>query len=140
MFGFLIKGEVNDDAVRLKTLTDQVFSSYMALDREKLNEAISRDFPGDLHHADNFSVNFIFPTFGDFLFMLNIGSGKNSFDRFLSVQGRGKYAGFILSASRDTWTCSVKDGFQFRATGGAKKLAQLMEKKFSVMDMTNLMK
>lgn len=140
MFGFLIKGEVNDDAVRLKALADQAMAKYMPMTREQLKEAVHRDFPADLHHIDDFSVNFVFPDLGEFLFMLDTGRGKDDDDRFLSVQGRGKYAGFMLHASRDNWHCSVSDGIAYRATGGAKKLVQLMESKFGILDMSKLLK
>jgi hypothetical protein len=55
----------------------------------------------------------------------------------LAVTGSGRYAGFMLFASTDgLWRCSVSDGLAYSATGGAKKLAQLMEKKFGIRDMT----
>ncbi|QIG47939.1 hypothetical protein G5V57_09550 [Nordella sp. HKS 07] len=136
MFGFLIRSEVNDDAVRLKTLVDQAVSRYLSLSREELKTTIPQAFPESLHHIDHSGVNFIFPEFKEFLFMLKTGYDAHM---SLSVLGRGKYAGFILSVGDKNWNCSVSDGIAYRATGGAKKLAQLMEKKFNVFDATRFM-
>lgn len=138
LFGFLIRGEVNDDAVRLKALVDQVVAKYMSLTHEELMEVVPRDFPAELYHAvENDDVmNFTFPDVKEFLFMLHTSEGNNN---SLTAIGRGKYAGFTLYTSDSPWFCSVEDGITYRATGGAKMLAKLMAKKFGISDMTKIL-
>jgi hypothetical protein len=42
----------------------------------------------------------------------------------------------LVVSDERRWHCSVSDGMAYSATAGAKKLAQLMDKKFGVRDMT----
>jgi hypothetical protein len=44
----------------------------------------------------------------------------------------------LFVSAEDHWHCQVSDGTFRSATAGAKKLAQVMEKKFSVSDLTKL--
>jgi hypothetical protein len=44
VFGFLIRNEVNDDAVRLKTIADQTVQRYFSLTYADLTEQIKSGF------------------------------------------------------------------------------------------------
>lgn len=144
MFSGLIKGDVNDDAVRLKTLTDQAISKYLPLSRDELEAALKRDFLRELSFVDDFSANFTFENAPEFTFMIMLTISRSDvFVSSLTVQGFGKYAGFSLSAnasSTDHWFCSVLEGVSRRPpTGGAKKLVKVMGAKFDVPDLKDLM-
>lgn len=136
MFSFLIKGEVNDDAVRLKAFVDKALSKYASLSRAELEEVVVQDFPDEQHYLESHSVN-VYPTeLKDFGFMLD-ATGALGFH--LTAMGHGKYAGFMLHASRDTMHCSWSDGLSYSATGGAKKLVEMMEKKFDISNTNKLL-
>lgn len=72
MFGGLIKGDVNDDAVRLKTLTDLAISKYLPLSRDELEVALKRDFPREMSSVDDFSANFTFQNAPEFTFRIDL--------------------------------------------------------------------
>lgn len=137
-FSALIKSEVNDDAVKLKTLTDLVVAKYLPMSGEQLKAALQRDFPPnnyDIGISNN--ATFVFLDFQEFTFMLDV---PETTANNLSVVGSGRYAGFMLCVSPDRhWHCSARDGLAYTATGGAKKLAQLMKEKFGVRDLTAVM-
>ena len=137
MFGFLINGEVNDEAVRLKAMTDHVLKKYFPLTCEKLTEVVILEFPGEQHYIDAHFINFVVPELAHFCFMTTIGPSPDSIGKQLSVLGRGKFAGFVLFPTLDNWFCNVSDGIEYRATGGAKKLAKMMQKKYGVRDMSD---
>ena len=140
MFGFLIGGMVNDDAVKLKTFIDMALNKFGALSTAELGAAIEKEFDKEHCHVDMHTVNFQFKELEDFLFAFDsfVEEGK---PRALTAHGRGKFAGFMLQVvDGDKWLCSVSDGIAYRATGGAKKLVQVMQKKFGVQDFTKLMK
>ena len=139
MFGFLINSVVNDDAVRLKTFVDLALYKYAKIQTYKnLQEKIEADFDENARYTDNHQVSFVFPAFVDFQFCFDsIKLDKSIFP--LNVIGRGKYAGFMLTVvDEKRWNSSVSDGIVYRATGGAKKLASVLEKKFSIGDMSKL--
>lgn len=128
MFGFLISHEVNDDAVRLKQLVDIMGSKYLHLSNTELRSKIKRDFDADNYRIDP-SDDFIILTFEELSYFV-----FNIFENKLMVEGNGKYAGFTLHANT-TIFCNVENGLFNNATGGARKLAKMMKKKF---DFTNL--
>ncbi len=144
MFGFLIAGEVSDDAVRLKTFTDMVLNKYRNLPTNELGAAIQNDFDKDYCHIATDTVNFRFKEIEEFLFCFPFWFERHvdaEVARALTVFGKGKYAGFVLHVAHGkNWHCSVNDGFTWRSTGGAKKLVQLMEKKFGIRDFTKFKK
>jgi hypothetical protein len=140
MFGFLIGGEVNDDAVALKKLTDMVMNKYAALEHDQLIEAISRDFDEEHRYIDSNDINFFFKELEEFQFGFRKSYGNEAIND-LSIFGRGKYAGVLLQVTDGkNWYCSVSDGIAYRATGGAKKLVKVLEKKFDIQDISNVMK
>lgn len=138
MFGFLISGEVNDDAVALKKLTDMVMNKYATLEHNKLVEKITRDFDEGHRYIDSNDINFIFKELEDFQFGFRRLYG-NELINDLSVFGQGKYAGVLLQVTGGkNWHCSVSDGIAYRATGGAKKLVKVLEKKYNIKDIINV--
>jgi hypothetical protein len=130
---------VNDDAVKLKTLTDQAVAKYLCLPLDELRVALSRDFPGGLYNVERDLASFVFDGMDEFLFILHADAGKAASDRALSVQGRGKYYGFNWYIAPGGQHCSVSDGIFHKATGGAKKLVQVMKKKFGISDLSKLL-
>jgi hypothetical protein len=132
----LIKSVVNDDAVKLKTVTDLVVAKYLPMSPEQLQTALATDFP-DHHDIDGSTMAFWFSDMPEISFMLlAVGDGANG----LSVVGRDRYAGFRLFVSHELrWHCSVRDGIGYAATAGARKLAQLMERRFGVRDITRFL-
>ncbi|MDP7546243.1 MAG: hypothetical protein QGF20_03035 [Alphaproteobacteria bacterium] len=140
VFGFLISGAVNDDAVKLKTFTDMALSKFGGLSAAEQSDAIEKEFNKEHCHVDLHEANFRFKELDDFLF-----SFSESFEpgkpRSLSVHGKGRYMGFMLQViNGGSWSCSVSDGIAYSATGGAKKLQQVMKKKFGVRNFDKLMK
>jgi hypothetical protein len=135
LFGFLIKGEVAEDAVLLKTLVDQSMERYVHMEPEKLAERIATEFP-DSHSIDDRSFNYVHSQAPQFLFMINriVVSGDT---HNLMVLGQRKYAGFALHADAKSRFCSVSDGIATRATAGAKSLARHVAKKYGYTDMSD---
>ena len=134
MFGFLISGEVNDDAVALKKLTDMAINKYADLHDKQLDEAISHNFDESHRSIEARNINFVFNELEDFLFSLDI-SPSESATHNLSIFGRGKYAGFLLQVGEGSnWQCSASDGAAYRATGGARKLVKVLIKKYGITD------
>lgn len=134
MFGWLIKNEVNDDAVRLKTLADMAASKYCRLSFKDACVAVKGDFNDQQRYVDHNSCTFVFEDFPDFQFSLDHFPVDGALS--LSAHGRGKYAGCMLQTTDGgaNWHGSVSDGIAYRATGGAKKMMELLEKKFGVRD------
>lgn len=134
-FSFLIGGIVNDDAVRLKTYCDLVVGRYLSLSVSDLHAAIGRDFPGERSYCDQKTTSFAFADLKHFRFSIDHWDQDNR-PKTLSVVGHGQYAGYMLQGfdGGTSWASLVSDGIAYRATGGAKKLARVMEKKFSVRD------
>ncbi len=130
-FSALIKNEVNDDAVKLKTLTDLAVAKYLPMSDEELKAVLPLDFPGDHYAIDFDTATFVFPDMSDFSFNLSETMGAKS----LVVLGTGRYAGFSLFVSDGARYCGARGTNATSATGGAKKLALLMEKKFGIQDM-----
>lgn len=140
MFGFLIKGEVNDDAVKLKTFAEMAVKKYANVSFNEAKKIVESDFMESARYIDSNQCNFYYEELPEFQFSLD--RGLDEVPLTLSVFGKGKYAGFMLQAIKggDTWQCSTHDGIAYRATGGAKKLAQTMEKKFGFRDFSKLMR
>jgi hypothetical protein len=139
MFGFLIAGEVNDDAVKLKTFADIAISKYINLTRSDFEAAISKDFPSDRRYSDRHYISFRYPELREFLFSIDIPE-QGELSHHLTAFGEGRYAGFMLQVNKAEWHCSVSNGISYNATGGAKKIAQIMENKFGVKNITRYLK
>ncbi|MCL5668515.1 MAG: hypothetical protein M1392_00605 [Gammaproteobacteria bacterium] len=139
--GFSVGGDVNDvAAVALKKLTDMVLKKYVALPHDQLTEAISRDFDARNRCIVTDYMHFVFAELPEFQF--NLGSPIREDEcHDLSVIGRGKYVGFMLQvANGSNWVCSANDGISYRATSGARKLVELMNKKYGISDFSDLFK
>lgn len=133
MFGFLIGREVNDDAVRLDSLVYRITKNYMQLVPSALIERVKQDF--DVYHRGigDDAVSIMFPESETFLFHIYT---KGTFAGELQCLGQGKYAGFNLHWTPSRKTVNVMDSLSYRATGGAKKLADMMAKKFGYTDIS----
>lgn len=140
MFGFFIGGVVNDDAVKLKTFAGMALNKYGFLSTSELGIAIENEFDKKHCYVDKDKVNFQFKELEGFSFefhMMFESFVEERKSRSLMVHGFGKYAGFTLfAADGGNWHCSVTDGISYAATGGAKKLVQVMRKKFGIRDYT----
>jgi len=133
-FSAIVKTEVNDDAAELMTLTDLALTKYLLLSEDELMAALQLDFPSGHYGFDLDALTFVFPNMSDFYFTLSENTGSKS----LCVTGRRKYAGFTLFVpDRGYWHCSAWEGIAHSETGGAKALAQLIEKKFGIRDISN---
>jgi hypothetical protein len=140
MFGFLIAGEVNDDAVALKQLTDMAVNKYANLSKKELIAAVSHDFDEYHRHIDFNAVSFTFRELSEFRFSLDLLSADRP-PYALTVSGNAKYLGFMLSSPpKSKWACSWSHGIGYRATAGAKKLVKVMDRKFDILDTSKLMK
>jgi len=140
LFGFLIGGEVNDDAVALKKLTDMAINKYAALEYDQLVEAISHDFDEEHRYIDSSDINFVYKELEEFQFSIRKSYSSEEFND-LSAFGLGKYAGVMLQVINGLdWHCSVSDGIAYSATGGAKKLVKVLESKYDIRDISDAMK
>lgn len=136
MFGFLIGAEVNDDAVKLKTLIDMAIAKYAGLDEAHLKAAVAKDFDKDHCHIDTHRVSFAYPDFEEFLFSLE-ATQHPGIAKSVTVMGRAKYAGFMVHGNAEgSWFCTAKGGIRYQPTGGARSMAKLMAKKYRIADMT----
>ncbi len=127
---------MNDDAVALKKLTDMVMNKYSALEHDQLAEAISSDFGEEYRYIDSNDVTFVFKELEEFQFGLKKSFSSEAIND-LSIFGRGKYAGVMLQViDGHNWYCSVSDGIAYRATGGAKKLVKVLERKYDIRELT----
>jgi hypothetical protein len=132
MFGFLIGNEVRDDAVRLKMLADKVCEEILPLTHEKRSKYVELNFIQKDIGEDGQS--FLFSQLPTFIFDLR---SSPTFSEQLMIRGVGKYAGFSMACFADGKThCSATDGIGYVATGGAKKLASVMSKKFGILDVS----
>src|SRR5262245_23342712 len=115
-FSAPVKNEVNDDAVKLKTLTNLTAAKYLPMSDEELKAALPLDFPSDHYGFEFDNATFVLV---DMIFTLSKATGSQN----LTVVGRGKYAGFKLfvSGDRRSWKCSASDGTIIAATREAKK-------------------
>jgi hypothetical protein len=133
-FSAIVKNEVNDDAVKLMRLTDLAVTKYLSMSDEELMAVLPLDFPSEHYGFDLDAVTFVFPDMSDFYVTLSENTGSKS----LCVTGRRRYAGFTLFVPNDGyWHCSAREGITHSATGGAKSLAQLLEKKFGIRDISS---
>lgn len=134
-FGFSITKEINNDAVKLKAVTQIISSRYCNLECSILKEALLSDFPKEQVYIDSHYATFYYMELSYFKFILNFYSNGNNFPLFLTVQGIGKYTGFMLHLNGDRMFTSVKDYIIVSATGSAKKLAKVMKREFGVGDL-----
>lgn len=77
----------------------------------------------------------VFEELPSFLFNFRFRSPLE--DQF-QVIGRGKYAGFSLHWQENSKNASARDGISYSATGGARKLAQVMAKKYGFTDISRI--
>lgn len=75
-YSVIIKEQVNDDAVKLMTLTDLALTKYLSMSQEELMEALPLDFPGDHFGFDLDAVTFVFASMSDFYFTLSENNGS----------------------------------------------------------------
>lgn len=134
MFGFLIKNEVNDDAVRLKTVVDDLVARYGDLPTADRPAALQRDLV-DKVHVDEHNVTFQVSRLDYFTFTYALSATPMDPDTIM-VTGLGKYAGFMMFASPRSAHCEASDGILKRSTAGATKLARTLDKKFGISDLT----
>lgn len=128
-----IRSEVGLDAVKLMKLTDVALTKYLPMPEDALMATLPQDFPSDCYGLDLDAVTFVYPNMSDFYFTLSENTGSKS----LCVTGRRRYAGFTLFApDHGHWHCYAQEGIAQAATS-AKTLAELIEKKFGIRDMSN---
>jgi len=136
MFDFLIRGEINDDAVRVMTLMQLAMTKYGTAARDELTAQIRSDFESTHCDADSYRVTFCYKELEEFLFSFDIADPSDR-ERTLSACGRGKYTGInIYAGSKNDWFCTVEGGIGFHPTRGAKVLAKALAKKYGIPDMT----
>lgn len=131
MTSLSVGGEVNDVAATLTKLTDMAVKRYVALPHDQLAEAISHDFNGSDYCIGAHDISFVFAELPDFQFNLTTDNSCHN----LWVAGRRQYTGFMLfmlDANGSDWGCSTNDGVSYRASIEAKKLAEVMGRKYGV--------
>lgn len=119
---------------------EQSVNKYAKLSFAEAKHAVERDFEEKARYVDRSQCNFIYAEFPEFTFsLMQMLDGE---PLALVAHGSGKYAGFLLNSANvgKGWHCSVMDGIAYRATGGAKKMADVMAKKYGVTDTTRLFK
>lgn len=130
-----IENEVHNDAIQLMKLTHFALTKYLAMPAERLRSALLEDFAEDSYSFDFDAVTFVFPNLSDFYFTLSENTGSKS----LCVTGRRRYVGFTLFApDRGHWHCYAQDGMA-RAATSPRALAQRIEKKFGIRDMSSVL-
>jgi hypothetical protein len=135
MFGFLIGAEVNDDAVKLKTLIDMARAKYAAMADGELRTAVATEFDKNHYRLESEAVTFVYPELEEFLITLD-SKPQSTGPRSVSALGRGRYAGVMIQVMPDgDWFCVVKGGMAYEPTGGARKIARVLTKKYGVQDM-----
>lgn len=139
MFGWLIRGEVNDDAVRLKTVAEMVAPKYCTHRFPEACAAVTADFPETHRHIDPFYCNFSFSQLEAFNFSIDRGTGESPLA--LNVLGRGKYHGFMLQTmdGGSEWWASLTSSDYFPATGGARTMKDTFVRKLNARDMDKLL-
>ena len=136
MFDFLIRGEVSDDAVRVRTLMQLALNKYGTAAQDELTAQIRSDFEITHCDADRYRVTFCYKELEEFLFSFDVSRSSDA-ERTLSASGRGKYAGIgIYANTKGDWFCTVERGVSFQPTRAAKVLAKTLAKKYGVSDMT----
>jgi len=98
-----------------------------------LKAALPLDFPSGHYGFHLDAANFVFPNLSDFYFTVSENSGSKS----LCVTGRSRYAGFTLFVPvRGHWHCLATERMAAPHPSGAKALAQLLEKKFGIRNLS----
>jgi hypothetical protein len=138
MFDFWKRSTTNEDAVTLKILTDLVISRYANLDYDSLTNIVSTDFDKNHHYIDNKTITFSYSELEEFHFTFS-SSRVKVLDNYISVSGRGKYAGFLLQIiDGKKMHCSVSDGMIKKSTNSAKKIAKILQEKYGIRDLSYL--
>lgn len=128
-----VKSETNDDAIKLMTLTDVALTKYLSMSEGDLKAALPLDFPSGHYGFDLDAATFVFPNLSDFYFTISENSGSKS----LCITGRSRYAGFTLFVPlRGHWHCLATERNGRSAPSGGKALAQLLEKKFGIRNLS----
>lgn len=129
-----VESDVNDDAMKLMTLIDVALTRYLPMSEDELMEALPADFPPDHFSFDLDALTFVFPKLPNFYFTLSENMGLKS----LCVTGRRHYTGFTLFVpARGHWHCSAERQPSGTGRSGAAALAQLIESKFGIRDISS---
>lgn len=129
----LLADDTDDTAVKLMTLTDVALTKYMPMSEDELLAALPQDFPPDHYSLDLDAVTFVFPDMPDFYFTVSENEGSKS----LCIIGRKQYAGFTLFVpARGHWHCSATQRASGYQDGGAQALAEMLEEKFGIRDIS----
>lgn len=128
-----VKSDVTDDAVKLMTLIDVALTRYLPMSEDELMAALPADFPTDHYSFDLDALTFVFPRLPHFYFTMSENMGLKS----LCVTGRRHYAGFTLFVpTRGRWHCSAGGAASDTGRSGTA-LAQLIERKFGIRDISS---
>lgn len=138
MFGFLIKNEVRRDAARLKLLVDQCATKYRGRSSDEAFTKLRSELGDERIHRSHHDLSFTFTEAPCFHFSYDLFQAETGLKN-LSVAGRGKYAGYMLTDVGGSMHSSISDGISYRATSAAKMLARLLERDHDVRDFTKLL-
>lgn len=132
---FAISADINDFAVRLKTLTELVVRKYIPLSQHSLTAAINADFGEGYSFVDASYAMLIFKDVSQFKFRIS-DIDKELAKRSLTVQGKGELAGYTLHGydGATQWYSATSNSMSYDATGAAKTLAKTMQSKFGILD------
>ena len=137
MFGFLIKNEARRDAARLKLLVDQCAAKYRGQTPDEAYTKLRSELGADRVYRSPHELSFTFAEAPYFHFSYDLFQAEAGLTN-LSVSGRGKYVGFMLTDVGGSMHSSVWDGINHRATAGAKSLAKTLERDHDIRDFTKL--
>jgi len=126
--------DVGSDAVELMKRVELAAQKYLFIPQDALMTALSLDFPSECYSVELDAVTFVFPAMPDFYFTLSENEGAKS----ICLTGRGRYTGFTLFIpDRGYWHCSAPQGTGQAAAGCAKALAQAIERKFGIRNISS---
>jgi hypothetical protein len=133
-FGPSVETEVDEDALKLMTLIDVALTRYLPMSEDELMAALPADFTPDHYSFDLDALTFVFPTLPNFYFTLSENMGSIS----LCVTGRRYYTGFTLFVpAHGRWHCSSGGAASDPGRSGTSALAQLIERKFGIRDISS---
>jgi hypothetical protein len=137
VFGFLIKNEARRDAARLKLLVEQCATKYRGRTPDEAYAKLRSEFGEDRIYRSLHELSFTFAEAPYFHFSYDLFQAETGL-KSLSVSGRRKYVGYMLTDVGGSMHSSVWDGINHRATSGAKMLAKVLEREHDVGDFTKL--
>lgn len=140
MFGPFKRRKLETVAALLRSRSDQAIRQYLRLSADQLDSRLRRDFPGSFQF-DHVRRSFEFPDDRDFRFVIDMGDpGDTVMDRYLTIFAKGRFQGFMLTASDDApWVCSATDIPPKRATRSARALASYFDEELGVRDISESM-